>query len=399
MKKKVVIIAGIVLPSPTPPGKISLQYANMIKGDYDVSIIYIRTTGKKRNGEIVDGIKYYSVSGFRFSTENYFAERGMSFMVKVCKAIGRVQRLLCVNGNLEWFYKKAYQKLNEIFHTGTIDVVLSVCNPFQAHLAALKYKQENPSIRFVTYTVDSFVKGNGFSGRKLKKALKLERRVYDNSDYNFVSEEIFENEQEKFNKVLHKTGTITYLLINIQREVKEIYFENSKINLVYAGNFYKDIRNPEFMLETICKLNDDNIALHLYSEGECQELVDKYVKKSKGKIIKHAKVPLNDIINIMNSCDFLVNVSNNVKEFQPSKTFEYVAIGKPIISFFEGDNLDKALSKYPLCIQISNENGKLNELQAFVKNNLGKKLDFTDVEKIYSDHAFITMKEKLIKAM
>jgi hypothetical protein len=399
MKKKVILVVGILMPSPSPPGKIALQYADILKYDCDVSIIFLRSLGNKFNGEMIAGIKYFTVSGFRFRAENYFLKRKKPLIVQLFKAFGRIQQLFSVNGNLAWFYKKAYQKLNEISKTEHIDVIFSVCNPFQAHLAATQFKNENPTTRFVTYTVDPFSKGNQFKRAKLKKALKLEGDVYETADYNFVSEEIFSTEQEKLKNVLHKTEILPYTLINLQREVNENYFDESKINLVYAGNFYKDIRNPEFMLETIHNLHDDRIVLHLYSGGQCQEIIDKYVKKSEGRILKHSLVLLDEMINIMNSCDFLVNVSNNVKEFQPSKTFEYVAIGKPIINFFEKDNLDKVLKKYPLCIQVSTEVLKTNEIKIFIKNNYGKKLDFAVVEEIYSKHAYSAIKEKLVKAI
>lgn len=399
VKKRIVFIMGILLPSPNPPGRIGKQFVDMIKEDCDVSIIFLQSYGEAFNGELLDGVKYYSITGLMFKLENYFFKKNIRLLVFACKAVGRIQRFLFVNGNLAWFYEKAFVKLNEISQSENIDVVFSICNPFQSHLAALKFKKTNPDLKFVTYTVDPFVKGSQFKGFKLKKALKMEKDVYENSNHNFVSEEIFDTERNKFESILHKTEVLPYALFNIQKTLTSGYFDKNKVNLVYAGNFYNKIRNPKFMLESILDLNDDRVVLHLYSGGECQDLVNYYVKKSKGKFIKHKMVSHFEIVDIMNSCDFLVSVSNNVKEFQPSKTFEYVAIGKPIINFYEGDNIDQVFSKYPLCIQLSNKKNQLDELKFFIDNSFNKKLSFDEIEKIYYQNSCDNIKHKLHVAL
>ncbi len=61
----------------------------------------------------------------------------------------------------------------------------------------------------------------------------------------------------------------------------------------------------------------------------------KYVKKAGGRIIKHGLVDTNEIKTVLADADILVNVGNAVAEVKPSKTFEYISTGKPIVNFYQ----------------------------------------------------------------
>lgn len=56
-------------------------------------------------------------------------------------------------------------------------------------------------------------------------------------------------------------------------------YDNENVHCVYAGIFYRDIRNSEFMLKVFSALKEDHIFLHQYSEGY-DELVNKYSANS-----------------------------------------------------------------------------------------------------------------------
>jgi len=77
--------------------------------------------------------------------------------------------------------------------------------------------------------------------------------------------------------------------------------------------------------------------------------------------------------------DFFINIDNNVKfkDYVPSKTFEYLGWGKPIITFFTnpGSYTLKELSKYDLSLNVSlNEKNETNDIKIlrFIGENMAK---------------------------
>ncbi|PKP62115.1 hypothetical protein CVT91_00585 [Candidatus Atribacteria bacterium HGW-Atribacteria-1] len=139
-----------------------------------------------------------------------------------------------------------------------------------------------PDVRWVTYAVDPFYagckRGKKVLARKYNKALSAEKRVLSHADANFLSEEVYENSKELYANIMYKTFPLPYLLPYNDNQGDD-RFDSSKINLVYAERFYKDICNPEYLLCTFLLIKNENIVLHLYAASDCEKVIDEYVRK------------------------------------------------------------------------------------------------------------------------
>lgn len=413
--KRVVMVTGVVYPQPSPPGKIALHFANILKEKFNVSIIFMQTTLNETNGYKTNGIEYYSVFGLRLffevffrtkseKTKSKFAQKLLGFLVLSMRAIGRVESMFLFPNNLRWHYIKSYKKLLKLNEEQRIDAVFSICSPFSAHLAAKKFKKRNPQIQWITYTVDPFAISERLNNIALfkyfkdKKNLFVEKQVYQEADYNLVSEEVYKSEAKAFSGLEYKTKQLPYLLIK-PAEPENRFFSRSKFNLLYAGRFYKDIRNPEFMFQSFLNIKDKSFLLHLFSMSDCKELIDKYIEKSNGRIINYPPVSISEISQLLMSADILISIGNSVPEFKPSKTFEYISTGKPIINFYRNDLIDDSLAHYPLSLQINEDTIDIAEsslkMESFCIEKKGAILDWIEVNRLYKKHSIENIKETL----
>lgn len=416
--KRLVIIAGIVYPDPTPPGKIALQFAEVLKKHFDVSMIIMQSSLVQIDNEEINGIKLYSVFGLRYFLELWFQnifnntkylpiKKLSKLSVILLKGIGRIQSMVIFPNNLRWYYKGTLRKLKKLNSEQKIDVIFSICSPFPAHMAAQKFKEMNKEVKWVTYTVDPYATSERLNNIALFQKyrnnynLKFESLIYSKSDYNLVSEEVFQFESNLFEEYKHKTTSLPYLLSK-PGEKSGNYFEKTKVNLVFAGRFYEDIRNPDFLLASFLKISDNSIQLHLFSQSNCEHIVDQYINISGGRIIKHPLVSIDEVLNVLLDADVLINVGNSNSSFKPSKTFEYISTGKPIINFYRNNNFDEVLLKYPLAIQI-NENEQTHlessrQIEEFCLKNNGKSLRWEEIESIYPFHSSTSFNSILMNA-
>ncbi len=310
--------------------------------------------------------------------------------------------------NLRWHYRKAYKKLIQLHEEEEIECIFSLCSPFSAHLAAKDFKKRFKDVHWVTYTVDPFATSERLNdialcpNYKNKKNEIIERQVYQQADINFVSEEIYETEKALLKDMENKTIPLPYTLKKPFGNKRE-YFSKNKINILYAGRFYKDLRNPEYFLNSFLNINNENIILHLYSVSNCEDLIDSIIKESRGRIIKHPQVSVDEINNILLDADILINVGNSVPEFKPSKTFEYVSTGKPVINFYRNGLIDETLNYFPLAIQINEDKMSLKEssrlIETFCFMNKGKMVEWVEIEKIYQKHSYSNIKNALLSAI
>lgn len=388
MKKHLVLITGRYFPTPSPTGKCAHAYINLLKKDYDVEVICV-SSGEREPYEWGDEkIHPIGNSGFFFRR---WAERKFrsSAVNTVLKLPGVLIRPFTHPKIFGWFGKMAWKRLEEIHRRNPVDLVFSACGPVAAHAAALRFKNNHPEVRWLAYTVDSYAaQQNGAMAKK--SAMRYERKLLSGADRILLSQEIFDSMETLRSDFEGKCSPLPYLMPERQEsETKTVLPENGKINLVYVGRFYKKLRRPEFLLETAEKLGDKYV-LNLFSGGACADVVKKIADRANGRIIIHPWASPEEINAVYAQADILVNVGNSVPEFKPSKLFEYISTGKPIINFYYPGLIDDELAKNPLALQvemIGNPSDNTEKIRRFIDEVCGKKLSEKEIEEIYRRHS------------
>jgi glycosyltransferase involved in cell wall biosynthesis len=402
-KRRLVVLVGIFYPNPSPTGMVTRQYLDLLKEQYDISIVFAQSGLTRYNSEIVDDYTLFSLYNWRLYYQKLFELKSKdakhqygktlyNLIGTIFRAIGRVQTLLLLPDNNLWYHSKALIKIEELNRIKPIEYLLTVCSPFTAHTAGRKFKQNHKHTRWLTMTFDPLVHmataKRSFIIPMYKKVWSTKREInlFNSADYNFLTEDIFDNCNDIFINASNKTSPLPFLIKHSHTENIE-YFNSSMINFVFAGRFYREIRNPEYLLKTFLSMKSSISILHLFITSDCDELIDKYVKRSNGKIIVHTPVSVIEIKKIMNNADVLINVSNSIAAFKPSKIFEYISTGKPIVNIHKNRLPDKTLRKYPNAMQIDSDNTDLSlaaeKLLDFYHQNNSNQLTWDEITMLY----------------
>ena len=393
-KKHLVIICGVYYPEPSPTGLCVKRFVELLNNDFDIDLLCISDNGKCEHIRTNDGIVVHTLSGGVFTVKN----RTRGLISKIFHQIGRLQIKTHILGNLGWYKHAVIKKLIEIDEICRIDTLFSICSPFVAHVAAKEYKSSHPDINWCAYTVDPYSTPNRISpiGYTLKRISLIERDTLRKSDSLLLSDEVFNNRNDLYNG--HPCcKPLPYIMPDINTSnSKYKYFDKNNINCVYAGRFYEDIRNPELLLSVFSCFKDNNIKLYLFSKG-CEERVASYVTKCNNIIRKH-QVAHSDMEQIYSESDVLISISNTTIEFLPSKTFEYIATGKPIVCFNCNDTDKNVLKNYPLKFFVYN-NEEIDSVEQFIINSKGKDTPKKDIESIYERHMTSSVRNILIDVL
>lgn len=368
MKKHLAMIVGGYYPTPSPTGKCAEQYVSLIQDDYEIDVVCIARSDDK---SYVYNKKNVYPAGCSYVYFQKEIENKLRFLHAGSKALLRIWNSVHQPNNLHWYVNAAYKKLEDIHSDKPIDVIFSVGAPMAAHCAAMQFKAFYPEVRWVTYSVDSYAAQN----KNRKRFRSFEKGVLGKSDYNLLSEEIYNNSPFLYDDFSDRVGTLPYLLPAIRRKMSHNhYFDSSKTNFVYAGSFYKEIRNPSFLLEAFMHTREDAV-LHLFCSSDCDEVINQAVAISHGKIVRHGIVGPDEIADVYAEADVLVSVGNSLPEFKPSKTFEYIATCKPILNIYYNGLRDDVLENYPMSLQICNSAEAIlsaKEIDEFISISAGK---------------------------
>ena len=392
MKKHLIVICGVFYPEPSPTGLCAKRFIELLDEKYDIEVICISTDGNNMIVKDEFGHTVYALTGYRQVKET----RSKGLEKKIWHQLGRIEIMSIILGNLNWYAKGVYKCLKTIHKQNKIDTIFSICSPFAAHIGAYRFKKDKPEVSWCAYTVDPYSTPNRIRPLwcTLKGLTRYEQNILSHADHLLLSDEVFRNRPELIKE--NKTDALPYILPEFEFKNKGmLYFDPDNINCVYAGRFYEDIRNPELMLHMFARMSNSKIKLHLFSVG-CETIIKKYASQTD-KIVLHEMVPHDQIAYVYSEADILIMVSNTTDEFLPSKMFEYIATGKPIVCF-NARRSDLTFSNYPHVYQVYEMDGN-GALEEFIINQNEGPISREEIEAAYPRHKKENIKKILQNAL
>jgi hypothetical protein len=279
----------------------------------------------------------------------------------------------------------AIRRTRQLVATRRYDAIISVSLPFSSHLVALNADRDSAALPWLADIGDpfSFHRATPTNNHLIYHRLNsgVERRVFDKATSLSVTNTRVAELYAAFSPTnAQKINIISPLLPDtIMRPGPSPYFQAlpDTIHAVYAGVFYRGLREPTNLLapiEAILRLDEamaSKLQIHVFSDTELlRNRLDDF-PLAKRCIVIHGLVPRPDVLAALDQATLLINVGNSSDYQLPSKLVEYVATGKPILNICsaEHDTSVPFLADHPQCYtfflsQLTNDS-KVREMSEF----------------------------------
>ena len=297
-------------------------------------------------------------------------------------------------------YNGLYKKITKI--NKHYDCLITFCMPFAFQVVGKELMKRGIADRWYPIFLDAFVYNKCLAISKINYRKKVAKKVLKKANHIFMVDGIVgENKKQCFNPEYHKKVTEIYIPMLKEVSLPKIEKTTKKTNLVYAGLFYRDIRNPEKMLNILSRLSSE-CEIKLFGQG-CEDIVDEKKKLfDKSTINLGGLISHEECLNEISKADFLINLGNSITNQMPSKVFEYISFGKPIINFYftEEDMCLKVFKSYPLAFNINVNNyteEDVKNLNKFIYENKGKLLNYKEATKNLEDYKVENIAEKIYR--
>lgn len=320
---KILIITQHIFPIQTPRAHRSTELAKelAIKGHevtlYAVLGKYDYSSFEEEYGIKIKGIPiYWQIHKYSSDGDNY---RNI-----IDKILGRMFGKILEYPNLEFFFRV----IDVLSIEKDYDVLISIGDPHQIHWGCAKAKRilrdKFPKI-WIADCGDPFM--NNGNSKHLWYFKFFEKFFCKNVDY--ITVPVEEAKNGYFQEYRSKIKIIPQgFKFDINKKSPEP--NNNILTFAYAGTFYRDIRNPSFFFEFLSSLNM-NFRFHIFTRHD--DLVLKYTKTLKDKLIIHNPINRSDLIERLEEMDFLINFENINSDNQiPSKIIDYAISQRPILS-------------------------------------------------------------------
>jgi len=399
---------GSYFPKPQANGicvhQISLALKNI---GYDVHIICFKKDGDLSEDEF-EGVYVHRVKPrFVYRLTEYCESRTITKRIKIIRSmatlIHRLKRLLFLplypmtSPMLIWrFYNTAVKLHQKVMG---FDILLSVYNPFAALVAGAMVKKKFNNLKFVLYVLDTLTNTGGttfLSSKQVeKKGWRWEKRIYKYADLiiNMKCHETH-HQQKRYDLYREKmalTDSPLFRPLKCDNESKVSPFDGRHQHWVYTGRLIMKSYDPWYAVKIfeLLTTRGENIKFHFYSRGNCEDKLSKYEEKTGGAIIRHGFVESKEAIAAILGADFLVSFGTAEASMIPSKIFEYISTGKPIIHFYKqvNDVCIQYFERYPLALTIKQDETQLEtnaeRVMNFIKLNIGKRVKREEIEEYF----------------
>lgn len=288
-------------------------------------------------------------------------------------------------------YQQELNLLNENMH---IDALLPCCMPAESIKASYLFCTKHQDVKLFPLLYDLYSENKDFLGGKLFRFLKrTHTRDIEEKCFSIAQKSFFiDNWESYFAQHQHDNAERVEHPLVVYRAPNPLTLKDkTDINLIYQGVVNYQMRPPTIMLKYIVDILslNKNVSLHVFASGNAVNEFENAAKKEP-RILFYGRVDKLEADRYYDDSDISVIIGNRDKNIVPSKIFECVASGRPIIYFYytEFEKSFKLLKKYPLVFfvkQAHYDNQIINQLNSWVIENSSKRVSFDIVQKIYDD--------------
>lgn len=324
---------------------------------------------------------------------NGINKKMLSIWHQCLRAYG-VCRIVFASNSLQKDLVKAYlSAINNLQEKP--DIIIPSCTPFETIISALEYKEEKPDVAVVPILFDKFADSETLHrfawNKKLKMQgnLNLEHKMMEDSDGIYHVFTWTDHINEQFLYLNYKAQEVEHPLIVEQKCNHAVKYEQGKIHIVYTGVLDLSNRNPQYVLDLFSDASEKSkLVIHFYSLGNAQTVVNKYAKECPDRFVSHGSVNYIGAVSAMNGATILLSIGNKDTSQLPSKIFEYMSCGKPIIhvAYSRDDPAIAILIRYPLSyIIIKNDrhSNTINLLEDWCFTHRNCRMSFEEVQKLF----------------
>lgn len=274
----------------------------------------------------------------------------------------------------------------------SVDAVISFSAPY--HTAAALARANTWGAKKIVYMADPYSTHHEYGS---KTALRREAHTLKQVDAAVVTREIYTQYQHTpLHIYASKIIPSDFPCVAEKQTVPFTTFEPGRIHCLFAGNFYHSLRPPAAFLSLIEAIEDPSILFT--AMGNMEEILTSRERDRAAQLVEAGRLrmipmqPAAVAYGAMASAHILVNLGNSNPQMLPSKLFDYISIGKPILNLCIVSDCPSLsiIEKYPLHKNILCEEFQMTtchkDLEDFILGNAGKHIDFSQVIQLFRSY-------------
>lgn len=389
--EEIIFITNQYLPKPGATGLCVHQLAKELSKSGNSVYTVCYEDGSTLNK--FDGVKTIKIKTPLYIKDNVASKKIMRKFKYFCSLCGKFIHILHYPLRSNKLVNNYLSIIDDLMKSIDKATVVASYTPVEACIAGMKAKKKyGDRIKSIIYSTDTLSNEQGVDGilsseYRMKCGMRWEKKLFSCYDKILIMECHSDHYMSDFyRKYQSKISVVNFPLLNNNFESSNKNNKiNRKINMVYAGTLYQKLRNPEFLCSLLSLIGKTRpIEAFFLGSGDCEEIIMLAEKKSNNSIHYLGMKTHKEALKYINDADVLLSIGNSESPMAPSKIYEYMSTGKPIIHTYtyEKDPCIAPLKKYGNALLIP-ERGEitLDNVLSFLNNM--KLMKYEEVEALF----------------
>lgn len=366
-----------------------LHEGGLLKAFGQIDVLSVKKSLQEADCEAVDGVRVYRamrwsdvgkeqfLQGFRLSPVDAvrgFAERIYSY---------RIEKKLFPHHFVQNELVNTFVRALKRIHAERYDLIVSISGHNDVMAAAVKFVKRTGQ-KLMVYQMDPCSTNVAFPEATRPNRQKLEREAFETASMIVTTPIIYRELDGVYDEeIRRKMRTIEFPNVTLQPVADTEPRKDGKIRCLFTGVLPMRIRDPGYTLRLFEQIAGDEIEL-VFAGVTKAGLPEAYRQKP---VTCLGMLPLCEARKLIEGADVLVNIGNTMTNQIPSKIFEYISTGKPIVNICKNRNCPTIpyMEKYEYALNLFEEEDILEEqakqLAGFVRQNRGKRMTGAEIEK------------------
>lgn len=397
--KKLLVVAADYYPVENANTGIIYRLLQQLKKQYEITVATINTlqadAEEEKDGIRIVRMPYHTLRKGLASEKNSLFD---AFAIAGKRMEGKLLQKDIDMKDVYFFLKGIRKKLD----LSAFDLLLSFSGPFISHYCASKIASEY-HLPWTAYYFDPFFSNVTLNPATIEKRKKLEEQTLSSAKKALL---MFPTDRDYLERGVAFSAKIRRMQIpGIQgfdlkeeaepRETSK-HHPSGEIHCYFFGNLYRDIRDP---VQTLRLFSCCGNSVKLFLVGGCDHGdLSQYTalipEEKTESIVFLGRKRREEVGELYDCADVLVNIGNRCTNQMPSKLYEYIHTGKPIVNIYASENCPSldCLQNYPLVFNISEREirespeASADKLTEFLRSTRGKRVNHQEILEKYSDN-------------
>ena len=395
--KKILVLAFEYFPMENANTKIVRNLCGLLAESCDVDIVTSAKPGMP--GPEYDGkVHVIRVPEYSFHREKCTGPLTPGILARMVSAK--------IRGKLE--HDETVPMLSRLYEDGIrkavrvsdYDAVISFSAPCLTHVCASRAVRGSGT-PWIAVNFDPFFSNRIFDPERLEERKRQEESTLAPADRVLIT---YPTDRDYLRAGVAFSDKITGVeMPGVSPDVQGAADDHDGCRCCFFGSLYREIRNPRRTAELFTAAGD---VIEMRFVGRLVDGTEAELFPAGHTCLVTGEKRGAELEEEYREADILVNIGNAVYNQMPSKIFEYISTGKPIVNIYRSPECPtlRYLEKYPLALNIPETDVETNlaesaeRVRNFCLEKKGQRVPAEEIARLYRGNTYETLAEKLLEA-